>query len=289
VNGDVKRTAQDKRRRQRLTVVIVGILVVLLLAVREHFDPFLILFIDDIVNPKPPPATLALTDELTLLLYSDTRPHIGKIDLLQKGLVLVDRGKRLIEEGYGFGLPIIKYGDLPHNSRHAEVVQVDEHTLVKRYTIDTADRWSRFLQVKYKAVEPLGTVVCTYTVTLPDTISVTVDFTGLSVAWDKAYLMNEQGARSFPIYENSAGERQHGDALGIWHPEDDVWGCWLTGDETLRFCVETEPGRRRFVGRERYNQYNWVAIYTLSWSGIDIEIDEPATHYTYTIRVQRLP
>lgn len=281
----VVRPAFRRQRIRRISTVFFAVLL-LLLAVREIYDPFLVLYLDDLVHPKPSPAKLDLSNDVRFLLYSDTRPHIGKIDLLQKGLVLVVDGRPVIEEAYGFGLPIVKYGDLAYNARHATVTQVDTDTLVKRFIIDTEDRWSRFLRVKYKAVEPLGTVVCTYTIGPPDTISVTVDFSNLMIAWDAAYLMNEQGARNFPIYEDSAGIRQHGDALGIWHPTDDVYGCWLTDDKSLRFCVESEPGQRRFVGRERYNQYNWVAIYTLSWSGIDIEINEPVERYSYVIRVQ---
>ena len=84
---------------------------------------------------------------MSFRLYSDTRPHIGKIDLLQKGLVLVVDEHPVIEEAYGFGLPIVKYGDLAYNARHADVTQVDSHTVVKRYAMDTVDRWSRFLRV----------------------------------------------------------------------------------------------------------------------------------------------
>lgn len=273
--------------RKKKLWLIAGLALVVLLSVREYFDPFLILFIDDIIFPKPAPLTARLSDAVTFRLYSDTRPHIGKIDLLQKGLVLLYNGKPIIEEGYGFGLPILVQGNQPYNARHAEVAQLDDNTLVKRYTIDTADRWSKFLQVKYKSVPPLGVVVVTYTLSLPDTIAVEVDFTGVTAEWDTAYVMNEQGARAFPIYEDAEGNQHHGDDIGIWHAKDSDFGCWLHRDGGLRFCVETEPGRRRFVGRERYNQYNWVAIYTLSWSGIDIEL-EPMATYAYTLRVETL-
>ncbi|MBN1262721.1 MAG: hypothetical protein JXB35_18715 [Anaerolineae bacterium] len=281
-------------KRERRWILWLGVALLAALGiVREAYDPFLALFIGDVLNPKPPPLHLDLPGDYSFLLYEDTRPHIGKIDALQKGLVLVSernsRYGRLIEEGYGFGLPIIQYEGLAYVSRHADVAKPAENVVVKRYVIDVADRWSRFLRIKYLDVPPLGTVVTTYTVVAPETLSVTVDFTGLDVAWDKAYLMNEQGARAFPVYENSVGVRQHGDALGIWHPEDDVFGCWVSRDATVRFCVETEPGRRRFVGRERYNQYNWVGIYVLSWSGIDIEIDAPLDRYSYQIRVEALP
>jgi hypothetical protein len=162
-------------------------------------------------------------------------------------------------------------------------------TLVKVYTVDVADRPTRFLRVKYEDVEPLGTVAFSYTLRSPDAIEVEVDFTGLEVNWERAYLMNEQGAVNFPVYQDASGQLQSGDDVGIWRATDDVSGCWRREEDALRFCVETEPGRRKFVGRERYNQYRWTGIYYLSWSGIDIEIDPPVDRYRYTIRVEAAP
>ena len=263
----------------------------LLLAIRELYDPYLLLLLGDLLLPKRAPMKLVTGSEdasLHFVLYDDARPHIGKIAALQKGLVLVRDGKPLIEEGYGFGLPLVAYGDLVHNSRHAETEQVDAQTLVKRYQMDVADRWSRFLRIKYKDIPSLGTVVVTYTLASATTLHVDVDFTGLTVDWRVAYLMNEQGAHAFPVYEDSSGVRRHGDEIGIWHPDDDPFGCWLSADETLRFCVETEPGRARYVGRERYVQYNWVRLYALSWSGIDIRVEAPIDAYRYTVRVEAL-
>lgn len=280
-------TAETPRRTRRwICTCLVALLVTL--GVREAFDPYLGLLIGEALLPGDAPSTLLLHEGLRFDLYDDTRPHYGKIAALQKGLVLVRDGEAMIEEGYGFGLPLIQYGDLVYNARTANVTSVDAQTLVKVYTINVADRWSRFLRVKYKDVPPLGTVAVTYTVTSPTSIRVNVDFTGLHVPWTAAYLMNEQGAVHFPIYENSAGHRQHGDDLGIWHPSEDPYGCWISHDETLRFCVETETGHPRYVGRERYNQYNWVRIYVLSWSGIDLKIEPPLDRYSYTIHVESL-
>jgi hypothetical protein len=280
--------------------LVAPLAIVALLVIREQFDPYLGLFLRQILWPGPEPVELVLHDGVAVQLYADTRPHIGKIAALQKGMVLVVDGEPLIEEGYGFGLPLIQMGDLVYNSRHAEVAVVDARTLVKHYSIDVADRWSRFLRVKYKDVDPLGIVTVTYTAESSTTLRIDVDFTGLEVDWRAAYLMNEQGAESFPIYEDSTGARRHGDEIGIWHPEDDPFGCWISlgtsGEDAnsadagltqeVRFCVTTEPDRRRYVGRERYNQYNWVRIYMLSWSGIDIEIDAPVDHYSYTLQIE---
>jgi hypothetical protein len=101
--------------------------------------------------------------------------------------------------------------------------------------------------------------------------------------------MNEQGAINFPTYQDEKGQTWSGDDIGIWQPTDAATGCWLSQEEMLRFCVQTEPGRRKYVGRERYNLYRWTGIFYLSWSGVDIEIAPPLPRYRYTIRVERVP
>ena len=276
---------------RRALLLLLGTILILV-AVKERYDPFLVLFLDDLLRPKPAPLTVPMHDGLALRMYTDTRPHVGKVASLQKGLVLVYEGQEWVEEGYGFGLPIVQAGDVAYLSRHATTSLIqgqDGVTVVKSYTMDVADRPTRFLQVKYEDVEPLGTVEFRYTLRGPGTIAVDVDFTGLEVDWDRAYLMNEQGAINFPIYQDGDGRLWHGDEVGIWRATDDPFGCWQHREEALRFCVETEPGRRTFVGRERYNQYRWTGIFYLSWSGIDVEIDPPVDRYRYTIRVEAVP
>ncbi|MEE8390847.1 MAG: hypothetical protein V3S14_08660 [Anaerolineae bacterium] len=272
--------------------MLLGILL-LLVVIKERYDPFLLLFLGDWLDPKPAPLTVPLDDDLALRLYEDTRPHVGKVASLQKGLILVHQGQELIEEGFGFGMPIIQVDDVAYLSRHTSTALVqgeDGATLVKVYTIDVADRPTRFLQVKYEDVDPLGTVVFSYTLRSPDIIAVEVDFTGLEVAWDRAYLMNEQGAINFPTYQDSQGQTWNSDKVGRWHPTETPVNCWVSREgEIVRFCVETEPGRRKFVGRERYNQYRWTGIFYLSWSGVDIEIDSPVPRYRYTVRVEAIP
>ena len=279
------------RRLRRYALVFLGILL-LLIAIKERYDPLLVLFIEDLLHARPEPLTASLTDELILRLVPDTRPHVGKVASLQKGLVLEYQGRELVEEGFGFGVPVIQVDDVAYLSRHASTALVEEEdstTLVKAYTVDVADRPTRFLRVKYPDVEPLGTVVFSYTLRGPDTIMVEVDLSGLEVAWDRAYLMNEQGAVNFPTYQDAQGRIWQSDQIGRWQTADDPVHCWRHQGDNLRFCVETEAGRRKFVGRERYNQYRWTGIFYLSWSGIDIEIDPPLPRYTYTIRVETMP
>jgi hypothetical protein len=278
------------RRRARILLLPLLVAIALLVAVRERYDPRLSLYAADLLGSASRPSTVPLDGDLALRLYATTQPHVGKIASLQKGLVLVHQGHELIEEGYGFGMPIIEADGVAYTSRRAgaSLAREGAHlSLVKAYRIDVADRPARFLQVKYQDVQPLGTVVVSYTVRPPDLIDVTVDFGALDADWDQAYLMNEQGARAFTRYRNPAGVPQGGDDVGIWRETMAPFGCWEAPMHDLRFCVEALAGQPGFVGRERYNQYNWLGIYTLSWSGIDIQIEAPLETYTYTIRVER--
>jgi hypothetical protein len=261
----------------------------LLIGVRERYAPRLTLFIEDLLGQTPGPITVTLNDNLAVRLYSTTRPHVGKIAALQKGLVLVHEGRELTEEGYGFGLPIIEADGTAYLSRHAETALVGDDgrmSLVKTFRIDVVDRPARFLRVKYADVAPRGRVMFTYTIRAPNAIDVTVDFRGLNEAWDRAYVMNEQGARAFSRYVTPDGERVDGAGVGIWQETQAPFGCWEATGHGVRFCIDTAPGQPGFVGREQYLQYNWLGFYTLSWSGIDIALEGPIDAYTYTIRLE---
>lgn len=85
-------------------------------------------------------ATLQLSDRLSVRLYKDCRPSCLETGSLQKGLVLFLDGKELIEEGVGFGVPIVKYEDKTFFSSTADVsIQKtgSAYTLTKVFTLDS--------------------------------------------------------------------------------------------------------------------------------------------------------
>jgi hypothetical protein len=269
-----------------LTVCLVGLAVAWRL-VAEIIEPHLALRL----QPRSPVLEALTVAGTTVRLHADTRPHVGKIAGLQKGLVWVRDGRALIEEGYGFGCPIIMIDGRAYLSRHAEIetALLGEVTrLVKRYEIDTEDTPIRFLRRKYRPVPSLGVVTFTYDIKPDGAIDVEVDFSGMEREWGRAFLMNEQGANLFARYRDAEGTRLEAEDIGIWqlvetHVER---ACFDSEDDRLTFCVEPEEPAVVHYGRERYLQYNWRGTYYLSWSGIDLEIPGPRPSYRYRLTLE---
>lgn len=258
--------------------------------VKEAIEPHWTIRLAALLRPGPPPHELPLANGLMLRLYSDTRPHVGKITPLQKGLALVQDSHELIEEGYGFGVPIVIYRGRAYLSQHTTITAFpEERRIVKRFIIDVEDTWTELFRRKYRPVAPLGSVVFTYTVTAAGVLDVAVDFSELTVSPELVYLPNEQGARHFTLYSDSEGtERDFEDFADQWIPTTAQTTCFTSRTRGLRFCTETEPGQAKYVGRERYNQYRWSGIFWLSWAGTDIELAVPTGVYRYRVTVERL-
>jgi len=281
-------------RLWRWPVLVVGALLVSFVILKESREPYVWLFVDDWLHPKPTPITVGMSDGLAVRLYAGTQPHIGKIARLQKGLVLLVDGQEVVEEGFGFGLPFIVMDGQAFLARSGSVEQVGNR-LVKRFHMDTMDTPSGFLRRKYEPTPPLGTVTVTYTVEAGE-IGVVADFTELEMPWDQAYMMTEQGARFFTRYEEPGksltpgggqGRAVEGEAFGRWQPTVTRQGCIVARDLSVRFCVETEAETHRYFGREMYLQYYWIGAYALSWAGNDIELKAPVDRFAYRITLQR--
>ncbi len=87
--------------------------------------------------------TIKINEKLSVRMYADTRPHCLETAMLQKGLVLVLNGKELIEEGMGFGVPVIKYEDKTYFSTSAEVFAQknnSNYSLKKIFFLDAVSR-----------------------------------------------------------------------------------------------------------------------------------------------------
>jgi hypothetical protein len=86
------------------------------------------------------PFTVNLPDNLSLRLYDDCRPSCLETAPLQKGLVLLADGVELIEEGMGFGVPVVKYVDKTFFSQSAHVEIQPDGSVTKEFFLDTVSR-----------------------------------------------------------------------------------------------------------------------------------------------------
>ena len=83
---------------------------------------------------------MSLNRKFSVRLYRDCRPNYLETGALQKGLVLLFGNRELIEEGVGFGVPVVKYADKTFFSSKATVTAQSRnsgYTLTKVYTLDT--------------------------------------------------------------------------------------------------------------------------------------------------------
>jgi hypothetical protein len=94
--------------------------------------------------------TVPVSDSLALRVYSDTRPHNGKIAELQKGLILIHKDRETVGEGTGFGLPVLICSDETYFSEKVQVYlaqQENASVVRKEFYMDKIAR-NQFRNVK---------------------------------------------------------------------------------------------------------------------------------------------
>ena len=279
------------RRGCWFSLVLVGALLAWQLGA-ELVEPHFLLGVGDWLQRRPPPLEVATAGGTALRLYSDTRPHIGKIAGLQKGLVWTQQGDELVEEGYGLGCPIVESDGQAYVSSHAETAMARDGEVViltKRYSMDTVDTPVRLLRRKFRSAPSLGVVVVRYEIQTDGTVGVTADLSGLQVPWDRAYLMNELGARRFTHYSDASGTDLPAHGIGIWELAGVRQACFDSADGRLGFCIDADKPAQLYFGRERTRLCNWRGLSSLSWAGIDLEIPAPQSYYAYEISLRTVP
>jgi hypothetical protein len=89
------------------------------------------------------PITVPVKDKLSVRLYEDSRPHFMETAPLHKGLVLMFDSLEIVEEGMGFGVPVVKYKDKTYFSSFAktETQEVQSiYNIKKTYVMNTISK-----------------------------------------------------------------------------------------------------------------------------------------------------
>jgi hypothetical protein len=111
-----------------------------------------------------------------------------------------------------------------------------------------------------------GQIQVTYT---PSKIglAICVDFQSLVTDGLKAVSIgNEQGGGLFTEYNDSSGERLHGEQIESWRPVSAEWAALRSPDLGIGFRLRRPDGWRIVRGRE-------VVENRLSWSGLNLVYD----------------
>jgi hypothetical protein len=230
---------------------------------------------------------------------------------VQKGLVAHHRGEPVVQEGLGFGLPIVRLPSETLFSRTASLAERPDGAVVKRYGFDRAARirigdrnvegaWLRrgfeSLVALYMRAQPLqppllrlqealarslgGSV--TY-IDVPSRGSAEVEYalTGTSLRVRARFdLRGARAPKPKYVMANEQGADHFGRAVvdGRALAGRAITG-WLKADDAafhadglgLAFSVRRPVGASMFVGRE-CNEY-------LRWSGINLESASPSFDY----------
>jgi hypothetical protein len=73
-----------------------------------------------------------LDDRFSLRIGSGTKAQVLKTSSLQKGMILTFDGREIVDEGMGFGVPVIKYRDNMYYSKDANMIRSDKKNVVRK-------------------------------------------------------------------------------------------------------------------------------------------------------------
>jgi hypothetical protein len=256
--------------------------------------------------------TLQLTDRLSVRLYRDCRPSCLETGALQKGLVLLLDGEELIEEGVGFGVPIVKYEDKTFFSSTADVsIQKtgSAFLITKIFTLDTVSlkkfgraplrKTFQSLYLKHKKLNPLfnkamelrdlaniktefvtvkprGTVTINYDCQ-PSAINIQADFSKVALKKCREVLvLNEQGSSVFQRYVDSDGLNLLGQKIGAWETVTANQGTLQNAKGVVSFSLHNVRGAALLRGWERTRK-------RFSWAGLSYSMRPNNNTFEYSI------
>jgi hypothetical protein len=125
-----------------------------------------------------------------------------------------------------------------------------------------------------------GTVLVSYSVNpLTHTVKVSMDARNLiEEKTDQLVMMNELGARRFPVYTDSNGLRLQGDGIGTWDEVSAVEAALLDPELGIGFTVRRLDNSRLYRGRE-------LVPGRLSWAGFAYALPSTEKAIEYEIAI----
>ncbi len=274
-------------RKSTLTLLIVTLIFLGFRAVQEYARPYYTLLLRDLLRSPGQMVEVPLLDDVSVRLYSKTRPYAGKISTVQKGLVLVHGGEIIAGDGYGFGVPVLQIKGkiwLASKAKIGKFVRGDTTVLSKLFVIDTREQDAAFPRRRYITGKKAGTVRVDYYL-YGKTIEVRADFSAmLKYPIERIFMMNEQAARTF-LYGLTVA-REKIDPLVWEQPVLDTKIGLAAPKLDLSFWFEAHS--KKFLGRELITRWSLLGQEKINWAGCDLGIDPPVKTFRYKITIDSL-
>ena len=248
---------------------------------------------------------------------------------LQKGLLLLDGRQELAEEGVGFGVPILKRGVqtiFPGEMQLAWRRTGPVWKVTAVFAMDLVERLAKpggaslrsgvlyaakdSLAALHRRVPPLRVPLTTASATLRRVfgwvttyeevevcaqlkvtyavdgergkIGVAVDLSGLPEDVTEVVMMNELGGRHFDRYMDADGSDLRGDEIGTWDEVSAAQASFVSTAHKVAFSLGQVTGAKLSRGRELIGA-------RLAWSGFGYSLAPAPGHFTYEVRIERMP
>jgi len=264
--------------------------------------------------------TIPLSSCLSLRIYDDSKPRVGKVADLQKGLILLFKKAELVGEGLGFGVPIVKSVNETYfsGSSRLQVAREGGVFLVrKEFILDRVER-NEFASIRLEnkrvraILRFIGDVYQNHRrlqLLTPKTLAhkasykakflkvdpigsvcvdYTIDGTNVHVKTDFSSLPIDQLERLFMLNEQ-AGTcfRRYSDSDGLELFDDNI-GAWLPirADSSFLTDDQRQVGfRLQRVDKTVLRLGREYLKDSLNWAGLDYELGPKDRLFEYDIEV----
>ena len=95
-------------------------------------------------------------------------------------------------------------------------------------------------------------------------------------------VMNEQGAHSFDQFQEAGGITKQGEEIGCWDEVAAKEAAFISSRHRVSFSLPCVRGAKLYMGRELISN-------RLAWSGFGYSFSPNHEHFSYEIKIKRLP
>ncbi|MDQ7053293.1 MAG: hypothetical protein Q9P14_10510 [candidate division KSB1 bacterium] len=285
------------RRRSRLhmtpaeikfLVFLFMVLIFLPLLVQEIAQPHYMLKLKDALKSPSPALRASMALDLHATLYADTKPFVGRIATLQKGVVISYKGKPIIGEGYGLGVPIVHKDGTPWLASRAKIgrfTRGDTVILAKVYYYDTIETDKEIPRLRYRRQGRVLTRIRVNYFIYQNRVDVVADLRDARrKGAEEVFFMNELSGHLFryAITQN----RRKLDLLNWQLAPSGLVGL-VSPKLGLTMWVQCNDTWDRFLGREVLSSWKWYGHIESDWTGCVIHVEKMPARFQYTLFFQK--